>query len=517
MKKFISTLLFAFFALYSNAQLDRIMLSAEKGDVEAQKFLAQCYSEGTNGLRKNNVQAFVWTKAVAEQGDGEYEYILSQLYSKGIGTPKDSKAMMEWMEKSAQHGYALAMSNLGFLYFMSGQYKESIPLLEGALKKGETLPYYMLGKAYLKGNGVEQNYTKAFQHLNAAVQAEIIPAYKELAYCYAYGHGVRQNFKEAHRLIDSAHDKQPDNLEFYDDKGTFYLMEGKFDMAKKVWEKLINKDSLYPEMNHTMFTAAMTNSIDYNIPVASRSNERTIVLIIANEHYRRVSPVVYANSDGQIMYKYCTSALGIPERNIIYVEDATLADMKYNVESIKQRLGGFNGDCNVICYYAGHGIPDQNAKTAFLLPVDSYGTDTSTGYPLEDFYKSLSELPAKSVTVLLDACFSGAKREGDMLVAARGVAIKVKDTKPKGNLVVISAAQGDETAYPYENQKHGLFTYYLLRKIQETNAECTLGEIADYVKAEVLQKSFEMNGKSQTPTVSVSASLENIWRNHKLK
>lgn len=517
MKRVLSTFVIALFALCANAQLSQVILSAEKGDIDAQKFLARSYSQGINGVRKNDVQAFIWTKAAAEQGDGEYEYILSQLYWKGIGTSKDGKAMMEWMERSANHGYVPAMENLGYLNFMGGYYEKAIPLLKGALEKGNVAANYLIGKAYLKGNGVEQNYTKAFQYLNAAVQAEIIPAYKELAYCYAYGHGIKQNFKEAHRLIDYAHDKQPDNLEFYDDKGAFYLMEGKFDMAKKVWEKLLNKDSLYPEMYHTMFTAAMTNSIDYNIPIASRSNDNTIVLIIANEHYRRVSPVVYANSDGQIMYKYCTSALGIPERNIIYVEDATLADMKYNVESIKQRLGGFNGDCNVICYYAGHGIPDQNAKTAFLLPIDSYGTDTSTGYPLEDFYKSLGELPAKSITVLLDACFSGAKREGDMLVAARGVAIKVKDTKPKGNLVVISAAQGDETAYPYEKQKHGLFTYYLLRKIQESNAECTLGEIADYVKAEVLQKSFEMNGKSQTPTVSVSASLENIWRSYKLK
>ena len=65
--------------------------------------------------------------------------------------------------------------------------------------------------------------------------------------------------------------------------------------------------------------------------------------------------------------------------------------------------------------------------------------------------------------------------------------------------------------------KHGLFTYYLLRKIQETKADCTLGEIADYVKSEVFKKSIEMNGNPQTPTVAVSESLENTWRSKKLK
>lgn len=83
--------------------------------------------------------------------------------------------------------------------------------------------------------------------------------------------------------------------------------------------------------------------------------------------------------------------------------------------------------------------------------------------------------------MFLDACFSGAKREGDMLASARGVAIKVKETQPKGNMVVFSAAQNDETAYPYKEQKHGLFTYYLLKNTRN-KGEVTLGDLADFVK-----------------------------------
>lgn len=517
MRKIITFYFFVLYSLLCHAQLSQVMISAENGDIDAQKFLARSYSQGINGVRKNDIQAFLWTKAVAEQGDAEYEYILSQMYWKGTGTSQDTDAMMKWMTKSANHGFAPAMENLGYLNYMCGYYDKAIPLLKGALEKGDVTSNYLLGKAYLGGHGVEQDYAKGISHLRAAVKAEIIPAYKELAYYFAYGRGVKQDLKEAHRLIDIAHNKQPDNLELYDDKGTFYLIEGRFDMAKVVWEKLLKEDSLYPEMNHTMFTAAMTNSIDYNIPKSNKENKHTIVLIIANEHYRRVAPVVFANGDGQIMYKYFSSTLGIPENNIIYVEDASLTDMKYNVEALKQRTSNMGKACEVICYYAGHGIPDMTNKTAYLLPIDSYGTDTSTGYSLEEFYKTLSELNAKSVTVILDACFSGAKREGDMLVAARGVAIKVKDTKPKGNLIVFSAAQGDETAYPYNKQKHGLFTYYFLRKLQETGGDATLGEIADYVKSEVSQKSIEMNGKSQTPNVSVSSTMESVWRNKKLR
>ena len=55
-----------------------------------------------------------------------------------------------------------------------------------------------------------------------------------------------------------------------------------------------------------------------------------------------------------------------------------------------------------------------------------------------------------------------------MLASARGVAIKAKQNHPQGNMVVLSAAQGDETAHPYTEKGHGLFTYYLLKKLKET-------------------------------------------------
>ena len=366
------------------------------------------------------------------------------------------------------------------------------------------------------GLGIEQNAPKGVEYIQGIT--DIMPEATEfLANIYSSGIGVKKDFKKALKLFDQAIAQKPDDLNFVERKGLAYLENGMYDKAKQIYEQLCAKIDVYPTLVERPLVAAMTNNVDYNIPKASNTNKKTLALVISNENYKRVSPVVFANNDGKTLRAYFKEALGIPETNIIYVEDATLADMKYNVELLKQRANSMGNDCEVIIYYAGHGIPDMTNKTAFLLPIDSYGTDTSTGYPLEEFYKTLSELHAKSVIVLLDACFSGAKREGDMLVAARGVAIKVKDTKPKGNLIVLSAAQGDETAYPYNNQKHGLFTYYFLRKLQETSGNATLGEIADYVKSEVLQKSIEMNGKSQTPTVSVSSSMESVWRNKKLR
>lgn len=493
-----------------------LLAAAERGDVNAQKYVSNGYKTGSYGFRKNPSQAFYWMNEAALQGDAEALYEVANFYMEGFGVKEDFDESMQYLKKAADIGFTKAQSLYGVRMFQYENYKEAIPYLQTAAREENALAMFYYGQALLVGLGIEQNVSKGVEYIQGL--SDIMPEATEfLANMYSSGIGVQKDFKKAIKLFDQAIAQKPDDLNFVEHKGLAYLENGMYEKAKQIYEQLCAKIDVYPTLVERPLVAAMTNNVDYNIPKASNSNKNTIALIISNEHYKRVSPVVFANNDGTTLRKYFNETLGIPETNIIYVEDASLADMKYNVEALKQRTNNMGGDCEVICYYAGHGIPDMTNKTAYLLPIDSYGTDTSTGYSLEEFYKTLSELNAKSVTVILDACFSGAKREGDMLVAARGVAIKVKDTKPKGNLIVLSAAQGDETAYPYNNQKHGLFTYYFLRKLQETSGNATLGEIADYVKSEVLQKSIEMNGKSQTPNVSVSSSMESVWRNKKLR
>lgn len=87
------------------------------------------------------------------------------------------------------------------------------------------------------------------------------------------------------------------------------------------------------------------------------------------------------------------------------------------------------------------------------------------------------------------------------MVSSRGVAIKAKQTEPLRNMVVLSAAQGNETAYAYKKQKHGMFTYYVLKKLQESKGNTTLGDLFRYVQSQVAKQSVLENGKSQTPTV----------------
>lgn len=258
-------------------------------------------------------------------------------------------------------------------------------------------------------------------------------------------------------------------------------------------------------------------SVDVSIPSNSKKSDYTYVLIIANENYQDVENVKYALNDGRIFKEYCEKTLGIPTSNIRIKEDATLNNIISGVDWLKSICEASNGKGKCIVYYSGHGIPDESTQSSYILPVDGTGKNIRTGYSLNELYTSLGELPVESATMFIDACFSGANRGNNMLLSARGVAIKAKPEAPKGKLVVFSAAQSDETAFPYEDAKHGMFTYFLLRKLKETKGNCSLSELGDYLKENVTRTSILENDKPQTPAISVSPLMEGVWRGIMLK
>lgn len=261
---------------------------------------------------------------------------------------------------------------------------------------------------------------------------------------------------------------------------------------------------------------SLISDVDEHIPVTTSKNPNMFVLIIANEHYQQVAAVPYALNDGNIFKEYCIKTLGVSEKHVHYIPDATINHIKAQVNWLSNITETWD-DPQVIVYYAGHGIPDEASKSAYLLPVDGSGTDVTTGYKLDELYATLGNMPASRITVFMDACFSGSKREDGMLASARGVALKAKSGVPQGKMVVFSAAQGDETAYPNREQQHGLFTYYLLKKLQETEGNVALKELGDYVTKQVTQQSLLLNSKKQTPCVTPSAEVGTEWENWKLK
>lgn len=260
----------------------------------------------------------------------------------------------------------------------------------------------------------------------------------------------------------------------------------------------------------------VVSDVDKDIPATKNVNDKTFAVIIANENYAMVAPVPMALNDGEVFSKYCTATLGLPENNVRLYKDASYGTMLRAMRDIKEIAAAFDGDIQVIFYYAGHGIPNEATKDAFLLPIDGDGMSTDACYSLKKLYGELGELKARNTVVFLDACFSGANRDGDMLASARGVVLKPKKAAPEGNMIIFSASSDEETAFPYKEKGHGLFTYFLLKKLKESKGDVELGDLADYIAENVKRQSVVVNRKVQTPTVSAAQSLTGVWQKYKL-
>jgi len=272
---------------------------------------------------------------------------------------------------------------------------------------------------------------------------------------------------------------------------------------------------------------SLTSDIDKNIPENNcdpSNNKNRYALIIGNENYSKYqtglnseSNVDFAINDAVTFSKYAEKTLCIPKENITFLPDAISSVINQQIQRHKDIIRYTqNGDAELFVFYAGHGFPDEITKESYLMPVDISGSNVKNGISLSNLYKDLTEFPSSKVIVMLDACFSGGGRNAGLL-EARGVKIKPKEEAVKGNLVVFSASSGEQSSLPNKEKQHGMFSYYLMKKLQETKGDVTLGDLAEYIEGEVQLNSVKLNNKSQNPVVLTSSETQNIWKSMMLK
>lgn len=251
--------------------------------------------------------------------------------------------------------------------------------------------------------------------------------------------------------------------------------------------------------------------IDYPIKTKHKCSDETFALIIANENYKYVDKVPFALNDGKTFKSYLEQTIGVKPKNIHYIEDATGNDIKYQLNWLKNIILAYQGKAKVLLYYSGHGIPNEKDGTAAILPVDGYASDFSTSIPLNKLYNSLEEFPSKKIVAFIDACFSGMTRDNSSIEKNRGISLKLNKSTLKGNIIVFSASQGNETAYAYNAKHHGMFTYFVLKAMKESKGKTNMGELTNSVITEVQKTSLMENDKIQSPSVNYSNDVKSSW------
>ena len=254
--------------------------------------------------------------------------------------------------------------------------------------------------------------------------------------------------------------------------------------------------------------ATLTVDIEKDIPTSGKKRDNALAVVFGVEDYKNVSSVTFAKRDATYAKEYFEKVLGIPSSRIYFRTDSDVSGTEFSKVFSKEgwldkRLK--KGETEIYIYYAGHGAPELKANKAYLIPYDGDPNYASqTGYALDQLYSELGALGAKSTTVFLDACFSGANRESEVLLAgARPVFMEVDELKVSGNLTVFSAASGRQISSAWPEKKHGLFSYFLMKGMRgdadvNGDREITMGELGDYIKENVSDMAGMLD-REQTP------------------
>jgi formylglycine-generating enzyme required for sulfatase activity len=257
--------------------------------------------------------------------------------------------------------------------------------------------------------------------------------------------------------------------------------------------------------------------VGFQVRAEAPTNRHGVAVIIGNKAYPGRTPdAEYAHNDAAAMKKFVVDRLGYRPGNIIDLRDATKGQMEAvfgTKETHKGKL--FNwmrpGKSDVVVFYSGHGVPGLQDKRGYLLPVDGDPNLAEiTGFPVERLYTNLAKLPARSVTVFLDACFSGETPKGMLVRAASGLTVTPRAPETARSLTVITAAQGDQFASWDEDAKHGLFTRHLLLALAgeadssaygNGDGKVSLDEAKRYLDEEMTFQARKRFGREQVASV----------------
>ncbi len=263
--------------------------------------------------------------------------------------------------------------------------------------------------------------------------------------------------------------------------------------------------------------ASLRSDVDKDIPKGLPLNPKKYALIIGCEDYAKYQTgldkevnVDFAANDARVFAEYATITLGYPKDQIYLLIDPTSSQIKQNIEKLQKAIEIEKGKAEVLFYYSGHGLPDENTKEPFLIPVDVNGNNPQEGVSIVDLYSKLTKFPTLKATVVLDACFSGGARNKE-LVALKGIKVKPKMDAVQGNLVVFSSSKGTESSAVFNEKQHGYFTYFLLKNLKEYSGTRTFNELFIDVNYQVSKEVLKI-GKTQTPEVMPGIEIGEGWK-----
>jgi len=330
----------------------------------------------------------IW-QAAAESGDAEAQTVVGEIYEKGLGTAPDYPRAASWYRKAADQGHARAQFNLGTLYE--------------------------------QGLGVEKDALQALNLYRSAGGLEGDVGYEE-----AYRRELEQQRAELEKAIEER-DHQIDALEQQIEE-----LEGKLEAqgsaSAELTGQIASLNALLAQLrreregSQTRLTSLPPSRTrepspgrtpDTSAAPADGATPRELAglrlgryyaLVIGNQNYRRIEPLVTPINDARRAAQVLKDDYGF---TVTVVDDADDVAM---LRALNDLNGILKPEDNLLIYYAGHGsrLRSGDRETGYWLPVNADPPPTDTFWVAnEQVTGHLARLPARRVLVVADSCYAG--------------------------------------------------------------------------------------------------------------
>jgi TPR repeat protein len=151
----------------------------------------------------------------AEKGLAPAQSRLGYMYAEGLGVTQDSEKSEHWYRMAANQGDIDAMVSLGNIYYgIRNDFNTAFHYYSDAADAGDADAQLSLAYMYLRGEGVEQDYEKAFKWTEKSAKQGLAQAQNELGRAYEqmkqdynkaiewYKKAAAQGYRDAQKNLD---------------------------------------------------------------------------------------------------------------------------------------------------------------------------------------------------------------------------------------------------------------------------------------------------------------------------
>ena len=269
---------------------------------------------------------------------------------------------------------------------------------------------------------------------------------------------------------------------------------------------------------NTVINAPLYDFADVDAPIQKKTtvNYNRFALIIGNENYSPyglgLTNAEFAVHDADIFRLYAVGVLGVPEQNVFFRTDATTGILTGLIQRFTSAVNLSANIPEVFVYYSGHGMPGNIEGDSFLLPVDADLVSMNGAVKLSVLMSDIALTKASKIIYFVDACFTGAGRNGNVLASSRGIRFVVSPKAIPEKTVVFTAGTAVQPALAFPQTSHGLFTYFLLSELRNNEKGVRLQKFSEDIYKNVSTTSLRLSGTLQNPSVRSGIDIQTEWQ-----